>query len=308
MQHLNKVLCGVLVLILCVPLFAQYSAGENQDVQMYTGTKSTTSRTVLAECFTGTWCQYCPAAEGALNRLANEMNRSQLAIIEWHYGDAYEPPDGSSSQRKDFYGVPGFPTTFFDGLNPYIGGSTNANDATVYNAYKTSINNRLAEPSPISISLSGYLAGSYGIINAQITVLDTLNASTNGTYVHFVLCEDKNKSVVSGGKTYWLRFDAEKNLGMDLLNVGVGQTLSLQKNFTIDASWDTARLWIAVFVQNHDRTYHEGLDTYYTAEVYQSAVLNISAQPVPENSSTGLILVSCIPAGIAVAWIRRKTH
>jgi hypothetical protein len=111
-----------------------------------------------------------------------------------------------------------------------------------------------------------------------------------------------------GGRTYWLRFDAEKNLGMDLLNVGVGQTLSLQKNFTIDASWEIDRLWIAVFVQNHDRTYHEGLDTYYTAEVYQSAMLNISAQPVPENSSTGLILVSCIPAGIAVAWIRRKTH
>jgi thiol-disulfide isomerase/thioredoxin len=104
-QHLNKVLCGVLVLILCVPLFAQYSAGENQDVQMYTGTKSTTSRTVLAECFTGTWCQYCPAAEGALNRLANEMNRSQLAIIEWHYADGYsdpyEPPDGSAGATSE---------------------------------------------------------------------------------------------------------------------------------------------------------------------------------------------------------------
>ncbi|MGB9636831.1 MAG: hypothetical protein ACPL1Y_06245, partial [Thermoplasmata archaeon] len=267
-------------------------------------TKDTTARTVLAECFTGTWCPYCPGAEGALNTLANEMNRTTLAIIEWHIGDGYETPDGSGQNRADFYGVPGYPTTFFDGLNPTIGGSTNPNDNTVYNDYKTKINERVGIPANFSISISGYINGNYGIVNAEITALNPPPSSTNGTWVHFVICEDKNRSVISGGRTYWLRFDAVKSLGTDLLNIGTGQTLSLQKNFTIEGTWETDRLWIVVFVQNHDRSYNGGTYPYYSAEVYQSATLNISAQPVPEHYGSWLIIL--VPMSLLIALIPQK--
>ncbi|MEM4308280.1 MAG: hypothetical protein QXU48_04380 [Thermoplasmata archaeon] len=302
MMMKNRITALLLVGMLCVIAIA--NMGVKADVKTPV-LESTTSRTVLAECFTSTTCTYCPSAEGALNRLANEMNRTQLAIIEWHVGDSYEATDGSCSARANYYGVPGTPTTFFDGVNVTVGGSTNANDAATYNDYKSKINFRLGVASPISISVSGYLNGNYGIVNAEVTVLDPLPASTNGTYVHFVLCEDKNKSVVSGGKTYWLRFDAVKNLGADLLNVGVGQTLTLQKNFTIDSTWEEDRLWVVVFVQNHDRTYHSGTYTYYLSEVYQSSTLNLSAQPVPEHSPVFFVPLSA--AGIlAVAVIRRR--
>ncbi|MEM4293400.1 MAG: hypothetical protein QXJ27_04455 [Thermoplasmata archaeon] len=301
MMMKNRIAALLLVGMLCV--IATASIGVKADVK--TPAPESTTRTVLAECFTGTWCPYCPAAEGALNRLANEMNRTQLAIIEWHVGDAYEATDGSCSARANYYGVPGYPTTFFDGVTAYVGGSTNPNDSTIYNNYKSLINQRLGDPSPVTISISGYLNGNYGIVNAAITVLDPLPASTNGTYVHFVLCEDKNTTEVSGGRTYWLRFDAVKNLGMDLLNVGVGETLTLQKNFTVDSSWEADRLWIVVFVQNHDRTYQGGTYSYYKSEVYQSSTLNLSAQPVPEHSA--VFFVSLPAAGIlAAAVIRRR--
>ncbi|MCX8173679.1 MAG: hypothetical protein N3F63_03605 [Thermoplasmata archaeon] len=304
MKIKDRFIAMLLVGLVSVAAIANLGAGNETKMPV---PESTTSRTVLAECFTGTWCQYCPGAEGALNRLANEMNRTQLAIIEWHVGDSYEASDGSCSARANYYGVPGYPTTFFDGLNPSIGGSTNANDAATYNDYKSKINSRLGVASPVSISVSGYIDGTNGIVNAAITVLDPLPASTNGTYVHFVLCEDKNKSVISGGRTYWLRFDAVKKLGMDLLNIGVGQTLTLQKSFTVDASWEEDRLWVVVFVQTSDRTYHGGTYTYYTSEVYQSSTLNLSAQPVPEHSTGIFIPVFTAMIVVATVFLWRRT-
>lgn len=297
MKMKSRITALFLVGMLCVLTIA--NMGTKADVKMPVP-ESTTSRTVLAECFTGTWCPYCVSAEGALNRLANEMDRTKLAIIEWHVGDSYEASDGSCSARAvDYYSVPGYPTTFFDGLNPTIGGSTNPNDNATYNDYKGKINSRLSVASPISISISGYINGNSGIVNAMVTVLDPLPPSANGTYVHFVLCEDKNKSVIVSGRTYWLRFSAVKNLGADLLNVGVGQTLSLQKSFTVNRSWEADRLWIVVFVQTHDRTFNDGTFRYYTSEVYQSSTLNLSAQPVPEQSH--MLFVPLLAAGILVA-------
>ncbi|HNS47316.1 MAG TPA: hypothetical protein PKH94_08770, partial [Bacteroidales bacterium] len=61
---------------------------------------------VIVEIATGTWCQYCPgAAMGADDLIANGK---EVAIIEYHGGDAFE--NASSASRINYYGVTGYPT------------------------------------------------------------------------------------------------------------------------------------------------------------------------------------------------------
>lgn len=92
---------------------------------------------VVVEIGTGTWCQYCPgAAMGADDLIANGYD---VAIIENHNGDPYA--NNYSNARNNYYGVPGFPTAYFDGLNSVVGGS---NTESMYPYYFPKVNQRMA--------------------------------------------------------------------------------------------------------------------------------------------------------------------
>jgi hypothetical protein len=88
---------------------------------------------VLYEVVTGTWCPNCPAASRGVEEMAD--SNYDVAVIEYHGGDAYE--NEAASDRINFYGTTGYPTTYIDG-NSIIGGGgyTGTNFDSYLNTYK----------------------------------------------------------------------------------------------------------------------------------------------------------------------------
>ncbi|MDI6887909.1 MAG: fibronectin type III domain-containing protein [Candidatus Thermoplasmatota archaeon] len=240
-------------------------------------------RTVLAELFTGTWCKYCQGGEGAMDRLAKEYPRTKLTIIEWHNGDDYVTADNSGSEREDFYDPHmSFPTAYFDGTSRVVGGSEDPDNETVYNNYKSKIEERLAIPSPLVITSTGYIEGAKAVIAVEIKAIGDIGLSN--LYAHFVLYNDHNETAYVDGREYRLRYTALKSVA-EPISLSKGMGLAISKNFTLQVGWDRDKLGVVTFVQTHDRETHSETDLppyYYTAEILQSndfRYINVELKP-----------------------------
>jgi len=244
-----------------------------------------TTRSVLVELFTGTWCPPCQGAEGALDRLADEYPRTQLSILEWHDGDSFDPPDGSGDDRWAYYVATSgwFPSAWFDGMNTYIGGSSDPDSPTTYTDYKNNIDNALASPSRFTITVNGSLddpVPGQATVNANITQID--DTLIGNLHARFVVYEDHNYSYYISGREYRLRHTVVKTLPEEALTITKGQSLEFTKTFAIDPAWEVEELGVVVFVQTDDKTPHDytisgNTRTYYWAEILQSTSYNFSA-------------------------------
>jgi thiol-disulfide isomerase/thioredoxin len=227
-----------------------------------------TTRSVLVELFTGTWCPPCQGAEGALDRLADEYPRTLLSILEYHYNDPYQVPGNHPERALNYYGVTSWPTAFFDGIDSYIGGASNPNDTAVDDEYRMRIDNRIPVPSEVSITLNGTLDMGTGIINANISALDHIPPMLTNLKARFVVYEDHNYSYFTGSppREYRLRYTVVENLPEEAITLTKEQSLEFTKTFAIDPTWDVNKLGAVVFVQADN-----------TKEVIASASFNLSA-------------------------------
>jgi len=266
------------------------SAGEEESEmgndQIEPMSPAITTRSVLVELFTGTWCPPCQAAEGALDRLADEYTRSQLSILEWHLSDSFSPLDGSESIRQSYYQAGTFyvPAAFFDGQDHRIGGSTDPDSVTVYNDYKSRIDAALTNPSPLTITVTGALDDpmmGQATVRANITAID--NIMTPNLHARFVVYEDDNYTFFIGSPTreYRLRHTVVATLPEDPITIMKEQTISYTKTFNIDPAWDRNKLGVVVFVQTDDKIQMPYSDTFYNwAEILQATSLNFTSAKV----------------------------
>ncbi len=122
-------------------------------------------RCVMIEYFTDVRCVPCTVTTAALDSLTEEYPDSQLAIIRCHGKEDspfYRP---AAEARLDYYGIWIIPRCFFDGVR-----------VDSVHQYKAAIENRLAVPSPLEISLSAVydsLTGG-GQIIAQVEAVDSV--------------------------------------------------------------------------------------------------------------------------------------
>lgn len=77
----------------------------------------------------------------------HQENPQSLVVIEWHDGDEFEFPQ--SLERISYYGITGFPTAVFDGVEQVIGGYTPSS----YPYYVPVFEARIGTPSNYSIDL-----------------------------------------------------------------------------------------------------------------------------------------------------------
>ena len=119
-----KIIGLYLTLIIVLSFTSSVIAAEEGQDSSITGTQGTRqsfTHTVLAEDLTGTWCQYCPAASGALKSIydSGDYPFFFVSLIE-------DVNDDAHSRCTDDYNVAGYPTVIFDGgYDEVIGGGEN---------------------------------------------------------------------------------------------------------------------------------------------------------------------------------------
>jgi len=187
-----------------------------------------TQKRVLGECFTATWCGFCPGSVGAHDRLVNDPAYfpDHYTLIEWHAASSGNGlANADATARFNFYNWDNaIPFSTFDGVIAHIGGSTNPNETAIDTTYKGYIDGRKGNPSPVSIETFGKKAGANSWINATIE-MESIPAD-EFYKVTFVIVEDlkvdKNNDPWQGGNGSQAiyRYHARKVINSHQINLG----------------------------------------------------------------------------------------
>lgn len=219
-------------------------------------------RVVVAEDFTGTWCQYCPAAANGLEQLHEETGDS-LLVLAYHYGDPYQTTE--TYNRIVYYGdmIPGYPTVIFDGLDSMVGSSGSGAAYTNYDYYRPIFDAHKTLSSPFEMTLimgTHNLAAGTGTIGVKVKNVNIIPES--GT-LHFAVME-RNIPVLWQGMTeidYTVR-DMIPDENGQAFTIPAGDSALFVRSFTIDPAWVLGKCQFAAFVQRSDKQIIQGSHLY----------------------------------------------
>jgi hypothetical protein len=197
---------------------------------------------VVVEVGTGTWCQYCPGAAMGCHDLL--INGQPVAIVKNHNGDSYA--NTYSNARNSFYGITGYPTAYFDGLNPTVGGSSSS---SMYSSYLPKVNARMAVPAHYNLSAVGAQVGNQFQVGVTVTKPEA-DTNTN-VKLHAVLTESNIPQV-------WFNQTTVENVNRlmipdqngTLVTLDTGGTTTVNLSFTPNANWNLANCEMVFFLQN----------------------------------------------------------
>jgi hypothetical protein len=140
-------------------------------------------------------------------------------------GDAYEIP--WTVKRENFYSVPGYPTTWFDGTVDFVGAITN--DTQMYNAYWSIVSGRLGVATDVTVDLDFVLRDADSI---DVTTTVTVDADGIARLLkaHIVQVIDYFPS--SGDNRYRNCVMSAGGMNLPLLNPG--ESFGFTKTFDLD--------------------------------------------------------------------------
>ncbi|MEA3311539.1 MAG: T9SS type A sorting domain-containing protein [candidate division WOR-3 bacterium] len=242
-------------------------------------------RVVVLEIATGTWCPNCPAAARGADGLAEE-HPGKVLVVEYHGGNPSDPFITSETQQRiNYYGITGYPTAVFDGLEIVVGGSYGGNMFFTYNA-KYNIRANIEPPLEISLTqTTNALASTSGSLRATIT--NVSNETVSG-HARFTITESHISYT-------WQGMDNLDFVARDLLPDPTGEFISLEpgedvvltRSFTIDETWpyftEDDNIEFGCFVQDVSK------------EILQAAVLEFG-EPTCVQEDRDLAFFLNIPA------------
>jgi len=201
---------------------------------------------VLLEIGTGTWCQYCPGASmGAHDLLTNGKD---VAVIKNHNGDSFT--NSYSNARNTYYGISGYPTAVFDGVEYVVGGS---NTVSMYTTYLPIYESRTVKNSAYSVEIYGDNNGLDYSLTIRVTKLANVPASYSNLVLHLALTESdipfnwQGQTIVHNAQ----RLMAPNELGT-ALDFSSSNTVDINLNFTMNAAWVVDNCELVSFIQNLD--------------------------------------------------------
>ena len=201
---------------------------------------------VVMEIATGTWCGACPgAAVGADDMVENGHD---VAVIENHNGDSWA--NLYSNGRNSYYGISGYPTAKFDGVEEKVGGLPCPNPSGMYDSYLQKYNIRKAILSSFTIDLTGSQSGL--AVDVTIVINKVASAQTSNCVVHLFITESHIQHNWQGCMT-------ELNFVNRLMVPGLdGTPLNLSNDeqiinlsFNLDAGWDQDHIELVAMIQNN---------------------------------------------------------
>jgi len=209
-------------------------------------TYTTEREMVVLEIGTGTWCVYCPGSQmGADDLVANDC---AVAVVEYHNGDPFT--NTYSDARNTYYGISGFPTAVFDGVEYFVGGS---NTQSMYENYLPIYEGRKDLMSAFSVDIFGTNSGlNYNVI-LKLNRMAAIPPTWNNLVVHFTITETDIPFSWQGQTEvdYCERLMVPNELGtsVDLIN---NTEIEIPLSFSLDASWVSDNCQFTAFIQNLD--------------------------------------------------------
>lgn len=209
-------------------------------------------RAVLVEIFTTTWCRNCPNAEKALKQIVDSMGDS-VVVVAYH---GTPDRDGLASEetqnRIDWYwhspSFPGepdqYPTALFDGLR-VVQGAESVDKAK--SDYQYEIRERLQIGSPLRIEIEGDLSAEGGHVEVEMHATDRVDRGSLRLEIVVVEMDVKYQGYFSKEFAFVVR---------DLLDPAtisisaVGDSVRVERNFSIAPNWVIDNLQIVAFVQD----------------------------------------------------------
>jgi hypothetical protein len=212
----------------------------------YFNTYTTAREMVVLEIGTGTWCVYCPGSQMGADDLV--ANGHSVAVVEYHNGDSFT--NSYSNARNTYYGINGFPTAVFDGVQYFVGGS---NTQSMYANYLPIYEGRKELMSAFSVDIFGTNSGlDYNVV-VSLNRLAAIPPTWNNLVVHFTVTESDIPFNWQGQTEvdYAERLMVPNELGtsVDLIN---NTQIDIPLSFTMDASWVIGNCQLAAFIQNLD--------------------------------------------------------
>jgi len=251
---------------------------------------------VVVEIGTGTWCQYCPGAAMGADELTE--NGQDVAIVEYHSGDAYETNE-SGYRATTYYAITGFPTAFFDGTLSIVGGSTTQ---SMYASYLPLYETRAAKVSLFELSIEPvYLGGT----SFNLTVnANNIYPYPGNSLVLQVICTESHIPVSWYGMTevnFVCRKMMPDHLGTAMdFNSQPNQSVTLPLDY---GTWDVENCQAVAFIQDNDtkeilQATRVDLGQYVGINNPQEADLSIFPNPATEminiSGSNNVSLVKII--------------
>ena len=217
----------------------------NDMASKYIYTYTSEREMVILEIGTGTWCTYCPgAAMGADDLIDNGKN---VAVIENHNGDDYA--NDYSNARNSYYGISGYPTAIFDGLEKVVGGN---HTTSMYPTYLPIYEARAAIRSAFSVQLYGEnTSGNHYDVTGMIYKLGP--TSVENVVLHIVVTESHIPESWQGQEhlnfVTRLMLPDENGTIVDVLG---NDYIEVNESFTIHENWLTENCELVYFLQNTD--------------------------------------------------------
>jgi PKD repeat protein len=259
------------ILSICFVLIALFNYAQTQVPRQL----------VLVEIATGTWCTYCPGAAMAADDL--HANGDPVAIIENHNGDNYD--NTYSNYRNDtYYNVSGYPTGYFDGRNPVVGGS---HSQTMYPQYIAKVNSRMTVPTSFLMNISGNNSGDNYTVNVEIEKV--ADYQTDNIVVHLALTESDIQFNWQGMTecNFVNRLMVPTQMGTPI-TMATGETLTVPLTFTFNNSWVKDNCELIAWVQNNT-----------TKEVMHCAKIMVSDLAIPMSADfTADVTTGCGPTEV----------
>jgi hypothetical protein len=229
---------------------------------------------VLLEIFTGVTCGYCPGAALGADDLIE--NGKHVAISEYHsYSPSHDPfSNADALRRNSYYSIASAPTSIFDGVLRYSGGST---FNSIYETYLPMYEDRIQVNSPVKIDFE---ANYYGKdMSVKVTVTKNVPINDDNLVLHLLL----NESHIEYDWSFLTEVNFVERVmipngygtNIDLVN---NTTVTNEFNFEINDEWNIDNMEIIAFIQSNNNK--EVLNTHKEPLVSVGINENMSKYPV----------------------------
>jgi len=164
----------------------------------------------------------------------------------YHDGDAYA--NAYSAARISYYGISGFPTAKFDGVETVVGGSSSS---SMYSSYLPKVNARNAIPCNYTVGIYG--ENTSGLNYSMVLDLDQVAGTPVSNLVAHLVITESGFPVSWGMVTvanYVCRMMVPNANGTSI-SFSSNTAIDLSLSFTLDPTWNVNELELVAFIQNN---------------------------------------------------------